>query len=175
MSEYAPRLTDSGILNNPLWYSNNPFYQSGNGLPNCTCYAWGRFWEIANGDPDKRPTLSLGNGEDWFGYTADGYERGNTPALGAVLCLANGPYSGLGHVCVVEQINPDGSIITSNSAYNGAYFYLETRGPGDYGGVYDFQGFIYNPYAGDTPGPGPTPGKGFKWWMAKRILEKRKN
>ena len=43
---FTPRLNDNGILNNPKWYSDNPFYQSGYGMPNCTCYAWGRFWEV---------------------------------------------------------------------------------------------------------------------------------
>lgn len=37
---FTPRLTDTGILNNPKWYAQNPFYQSNFGLPNCTCYAW---------------------------------------------------------------------------------------------------------------------------------------
>lgn len=37
---YVPRLTDTGIRNNFHWYSDNPFYQSGYGMPNCTCYAW---------------------------------------------------------------------------------------------------------------------------------------
>lgn len=47
---FTPRLNDNGILNNFHWYSENPFYQAGYGMPNCTCYAWGRFWEI--GDPN---------------------------------------------------------------------------------------------------------------------------
>ena len=41
---YEPRLTKSGMLNSIYWYSDtNPFYPTGYGLPNCTCYAWGRF------------------------------------------------------------------------------------------------------------------------------------
>lgn len=51
---FTPRLTDTGILNNFHWYSDNPFYQSGYGMPNCTCYAWGRFWEIGDVGRNRR-------------------------------------------------------------------------------------------------------------------------
>lgn len=33
---YVPRLTDQGVRGNPYWYSRNPFYLAGYGLPNCT-------------------------------------------------------------------------------------------------------------------------------------------
>ena len=163
MSDYSPRLTDSGISGNRLWYSDNPFYNIGYGLPNCTCYAWGRFWEIANGDSDKRPRLSLGNAEDWYNYN-DGYDRGSTPALGSVVCFRDGPYSGNGHVAIVEEIDSeDGSIVTSNSAWDSTYFYTQRLYPPYYlpASGYVFQGFIYNPYAGDTPVP-PQPTGGIK-------------
>lgn len=172
LPEYNPRLTVSGIRGNPYWYSRNPFYQAGYGLPNCTCYAWGRFWEI--GDPNRvyenRPNLSTGDAEMWYGHTSDGYERGSEPALGAVLCFADGPYSGAGHVCVVEEINEDGSIVCSNSAWDGSYFYLTTLYPPHYlpASGYVFQGFIYNPFSGG----GPSEWK-HKIWMYKRSLWKR--
>ena len=152
---FTPRLSDSGMLNNSLWYSNNPFYNAGYGLPNCTCYAWGRFWEITGGNTP--PSLSTSNAEDWYNYS-DGYQRGNTPKLGAIICFADGPFSGDGHVAVVEQINGDGSIVTSNSAYGGQYFYTQTLQPPNYlpTSGYVFQGFIYNPNSqGDVP-PEPT-------------------
>lgn len=160
---FTPRLNDNGMYNNPLWYSNNPFYNSGYGLPNCTCYAWGRFWEISGGNA---PRLSLSDAENWYAYN-DGYERGNIPKLGAVICFADGPYSGAGHVAVVEQINGDGSIVTSNSAYGGQYFYTQTLQPPNYlpESGYAFQGFIYNPSGGgDTP-PEPT-----NWISGNRFL-----
>ena len=164
---YIPRLDSTGIMNNPKWYSRNPFWQSSVGLPNCTCYAWRRFWEIS--DPNNayinRPNLSLGNGKDWWGYTQDGYERGQIPALGATICFA--PSSGStrnGHVGVVEEIRANGVIVTSNSDYpttlnpQGRYFYTETLTPDANGkyhhDVYTSQGFIYNPWA-EQPEP-PT-------------------
>lgn len=62
---YTPRLDDQGIMGNFHWYSDNPFYQSGYGMPNCTCYAWGRFWEIGdvNNIGENKPTqLPLSDG-----------------------------------------------------------------------------------------------------------------
>ena len=174
---YEPRLTSDGMLGNPYWYSLNPFYLAGYGLPNCTCYAFGRFWEISDTDHDysNYPSLSTGNAEDWWNYN-DGYERGQEPQLGAVICFADGPYSGDGHVAIVEQINEDGSIVTSNSAYGGEYFYTQTLQPPYYlpASGYVFQGFIYNPYAGTTPTP-PTPpySIGQKPWLWKRELYNR--
>lgn len=170
--EYIPRLTSDGMRGNPYWYSRNPFYQAGVGLPNCTCYAWGRFWENAdiNGDFSNRPNLSTGNAQDWFNYN-DGYERGNVPALGAVACYSGGDFSGLGHVCVIEEIHED-YCVTSNSAWNGEYFYIVNIAlNGEYPyGHYHFQGFIYNPYSG---GGGWLFRK--KPWLWKRELYNRED
>ena len=166
--EFFPRLTDVGINGNRLWYADNPFYQAGYGLPNCTCYAWGRCWEIGGGTSEHRPTLSTGNAEDWFNYN-DGYERGYAPALGSVLCLADGPFSGDGHVAVVEEIHPDMSITVSESAYGGYYFQTERLYAPSYLPVsgYRFMGFIYYPYGGGQP-----VGGGKKIWYFKKILWK---
>lgn len=107
----------------------------------CVGYAWGRFMEILG----STPKLSLGNANMWYGNTQDGYERGQTPKLGAVICWDK--IGGAGHVAIVEQINNDGSIVTSNSAYGGWRFYTETLYPPKYsiGSAYVLQGFIYNP------------------------------
>ena len=161
---FTPRLNSNGMSGNPYYYSRNPFYNAGYGLPNCTCYAWGRFWEISdiNHDYSNQPTLSLSDAENWYGYTADGYSRGSTPQLGAVACWADGPFSGDGHVAIVEEIDPDTGVITcSNSAYGGSYFYLTHLSPPNYlpAAGYVFQGFIYNPHTGGTT-----------WWKNKLKL-----
>lgn len=137
-----------------------------------TCYCWGRFWEIGGGLPENRPNLSTGNAEDWYNYP-DGYERSQTPALGATLCLADGPFSGDGHVATVEVINPDGSIVVSESAWGGYYFQTETLHPPYYLPVsgYRFMGFILNPHSGYPP----IPGGNFKYWKLKKILRNRRN
>ena len=113
--------------------------QTGSVLPNCTGYAWGRFLEENN---ITDCNLSRGNAENWFSYN-DGYNRGQTPKLGAIICFYS-TQSG-GHVAVVEQIKPNGDIVTSNSAYGGTRFYTQTLSPPNYnmGSAYTFQGFIY--------------------------------
>lgn len=97
------------------------------------------------------------NAELWYPYVADGYQRGQTPKLGAVICW-HSTRSG-GHVAIVEEIKPNGDILTSNSAYSGSYFYMKTLSPSNnyyMGSAYTFQGFIYNPTNFDPPTP-PTP------------------
>lgn len=100
--------------------------------------------------------LSRANAELWYPYTMDGYQRGQTPKLGAVICW-HSTRSG-GHVAIVEKINSDGSIITTNSAYNGSKFYTRQLKPPNYfmGNSYTFQGFIYNPTEFEDE-PTPTP------------------
>lgn len=119
----------------------------GSVLPNCVGYAWGRFYEIIG----EKPRLSKNNAEMWYGNTADGYKRSQTPALGAVICWSKGivgnEADGAGHVAIVEQILPNGDIVTSNSAYGGSRFYVHIyEKSARYSfGAYKFQGFILPP------------------------------
>lgn len=147
---YSPRLDESG-LSSSKWYNAplNPFAVAGFGLPNCTCYAWGRRGEITGEAPDT----SLGDAYTWWDYNKENniYPYGSTPKLGAIICWDYGTGSG-GHVAIVEQINDDGSIVTSNSAYSGTYFYTQNLSPDNNyewtlssGTVAQFQGFIYLP------------------------------
>ena len=162
MAVFVSRLSEDGLSTSSYYNSDNPFYKSGYGLPNCTCYAWGRFWEC-QGTSGSRPALSLGNAEDWWGHTSDGYQRGQTPRLGAVICWSKGQAGdnsdGAGHVGIVEAVNDDGTIVTSESAYNGYYFRTKKRNPTANwdGGDYTFQGFIYNPVVFDGTGTVITP------------------
>lgn len=149
-SSFKPRLNDTGIEGSFYWYSQNPFYQSGYGLPNCTCYAWGRFWEISDkaGDGSNKPTLPTGDGGEWF-PAVKGYETGQTAKLGAVMCWSKS--GGAGHVAIVEQILENGDIVTSNSAWQSTFFYTKTiyKSEGYDFGSYNFQGFIYNPHVSE--------------------------
>ena len=121
------------------------------------------------------------NAELWYPYTADGYQRGRTPKLGAVICW-HSTRSG-GHVAIVEEIKPNGDIITSNSAWSGSYFYMKTLSPRNnyyMGSSYTFQGFIYNPTSFEpTPPEPPTPGqektKRFPWVLYARKLRNNRN
>lgn len=141
---FERRITEPSKLQS-CYYASNPFYQSGYGLPNCTAYAFGRFWEIIG----VKPKLSLSNAENWFDYN-DGYERGQKAKLGAIICFRKGKahnsQDGAGHVAVVEDIYPDGSILISESHWKGNIFNTKRLGSDYfYNNSLTFQGFIYNP------------------------------
>lgn len=182
MATFVKRTT-APDTSNSYYYSANPFYASGYGMPNCTAYAWGRFYELSG----ARPSLSTSNAEEWYGYN-DGYSRGQTPKLGAIICwrkgVAGDASDGAGHVGVVEQINADGSIITSNSAWESTLFYMQTIPSGYALEGYTFQGFIYNPVnfgGGTVTVPNPISANRFLtleemqknaiyiyWWLSSR-------
>lgn len=160
---YSPRLSAPSTSDLNWIHVNNGGYNycikiSGNScLPNCVGYAWGRWREFLG----SYHNLSRSNAEMWYLNTGDGYSRGQTPKLGAVMCWAKGvagnAADGAGHVAIVEKINSDGSITCSNSAYGGTRFYtLTLKAPYNVGTGYSFQGFIYPPINFDS-GNQPTP------------------
>lgn len=147
--------------------------QTGSVIPNCTGYAWGRFLE-ENGIKDCK--LSRGNAEIWYSNLLDGYERGRTAKLGAVICWSS--TSSGGHVAIVEKIESNGDILTSNSAYGGSRFYMKTLSPPDYdmGSAYSFQGFIYPLYDfidPDDPILKKKEKNRFPWVLYARKIRKR--
>lgn len=145
MAKYTPRLT-CPERSNKYYNSNlNPFVSAGYGMfqngGNCTCYAWGRMAELIGG----KCKLYTGNAETWYKHKEDGYKRGQTPKLGAVICW-EGVGKKAGHVAVVEDIKSDGTIVTSNSGWRSSLFYLKTlKPPYNIGTGYKLQGFIYCP------------------------------
>lgn len=119
---------------------------SGSCLPNCVGYVHGRWCELVG----KNHKLATTNAETLWGNTKDGYARGSTPKLGAVLCQRRGVVGnsadGAGHVSIVEKINEDGSILVSQSHYNGNRFDTRVYKKGSYNwNLLVFQGFIYPP------------------------------
>ena len=146
-----PSTTDKNWIHTSKGGKNSCILITGNSvLPNCVGYAWGRFMEILG----STPKLSRANAEDWYGYTSDGYKRGQTPKLGAVICWRKGKTGtesdGAGHVAIVEKINSDGSIVISQSGYNSGRFWTSTVNKDYTLSGYTFQGFIYNPGVSDT-------------------------
>lgn len=121
---FIPRLTDQGMLNNPMYYSDNFYYQIGYGLPNCTAFCYGRIYEILNQKPTWCPRNDAGTWwNDWP------HAKGQQPQLGSVVCYYD-PYGYYaGHVAVVEEILPNGNLITSNSSWQGTYFWTEEVTP----------------------------------------------
>lgn len=155
---------------NLLWVRSdyggyNRILQTGNGssggwtLPNCTGYAYGRFMECQGITSCNLKHSPGANAKNWYGYN-DGYGRGNTPYLGAVVCWSGGGY---GHVAIVEQIFSNTDIIWSESNWsgnlNGAHpgrYWRRIRGnPANY--VSGFQGYIYPAVQWDGEDPTPAP------------------
>lgn len=140
-NKYYIKTTYDGL--NPCLLINS---KTGSVLPNCVGYAYGRFMEETGA---IKCYLSRGNAENWYGYN-DGYQRGQEPKLGAVICWRKGQTGnesdGAGHVGVVEAIDGD-TVTISMSAYGGKRWYIKkfTKGYYNYAGL-TFQGFIYNPY-----------------------------
>lgn len=163
IQEFVPRTTRPA--NDNKYYIKTTFggwnkcikiQSDGRVLPNCTGYAYGRFMECQLNVHSCN--LSRANAELWYSHTIDGYQRGQTPKLGAVICW-HSTRSG-GHVAIVEEIKDNGDIVTSNSAYSGSYFYMKTlKKSNNYymGKAYTFQGFIYNPTNFDPVPPTPVP------------------
>ena len=115
-------------------------------LPNCCGEVHGRWLESqGQTDYDEYDNLCLGNAHSYWGKD-DGYERGQTPKLGSVMCYSKD--GGAGHVAFVEEIYSNGDVLSSNSGYNGTRFFtkkLTKSSNYNFGSKYHFQGFIYPP------------------------------
>lgn len=133
-------------------------------LRNCVGYANGRYAEIQG--LNKIQYQLVCNAEQFIIKAQSyGLTIGMTPKLGSIIVWAQGTTSsgsdGAGHVAIVEQINADGSIVTSESGYNSKKaFWTQNRnnldGRWGQGSRYNFLGFIYNPAVPDTT-PAPDP------------------
>ena len=149
---YKPRLTAPAYSNKYYYSDANIFYKYGYGMPNCTCYAWGRAYELLK----TAPKLCIYGADRWYDYnlTYGYYPCGQEPKVGAIACWC---YTyGSGHVAVVEKVE-NGKITFSNSAYGGDEFYLTTAPVNDPSGgrsSWIFQGYIY---IGDFGSAAETP------------------
>lgn len=133
----------------------NPIVPGCNVLANCVGFAAGRFNEIIGAGKWQYLTYPP-NAENFIASAkAQGLKTGTEPKLGAILVFAKGKVGdasdGAGHVAVVEQINADGSIVTSESGYgctNPFWTTARVKGSdGNWGGgsAYKFIGFVYQP------------------------------
>jgi len=96
-------------------YGSTPVY-AGNTYVwgNCTWWVYNRRAELGRPIPSN-----LGNAK-WWNITAAaaGMSVSKTPVPGSIIYHINDPWSYLGHVGIVETVNPDGSIVTSDMNYN---------------------------------------------------------
>lgn len=133
--------TTAPTTSNSYYYSSNPFYNSGYGMPNCTCYAYGRAYELLS----TKPKLSTGNAGAWWWYNKNNgyYSYGSTPKLGAIACWDKYDQN-KGHVAVVEKINGS-TVLISESHYGGTFFNTRTinSDSSNYLTSMRFLGYIY--------------------------------
>lgn len=134
-----------------------PTRSGANVLSNCVGYANGRFAEIIGKGTIQYQLVC--NAENFIEKAKSyGLKVSSVPTLGGIMVWKKGSSlgskDGAGHVAIVERINSDGSIYTSESAYKGAAFYNSTRtnsnGRWGIGSAYSFRGCIINPAVGDV-------------------------
>ena len=147
MAKFVKRIAAPSKTDRHYYSNENIFFACGYGMPNCTAYAWGRLYELTN----VRYTNLCGNAEEWWAAAPKaGLKTGQTPKLGAIICWRSGSATnradGAGHVAVVEEIMPNGDIVTSNSAWKGTEFDTKTitKASGyQYSSSVPLLGFIY--------------------------------
>lgn len=146
----------------------NPRYQYADALANCVGYASGRFNEIINIARETSgctyTTLNCNAVNFKERAEAAGLQTGSTPRRGAIMCW--GKEGDAGHVAIVERVNSNNSVYTSESGWgSSSIFWNSTRtnnnGRWGCGAGYYFRCFIYLPSdvqkAIDAEEPKPTP------------------
>ena len=117
----APSYSDSNWINT-AWHGNNPCIVAGsNGsvIPNCTGYTIGRMLELY-GDSALQLPWRYNAGEYYLNLNENGvWKKSSKPTTFCIGCYRS-TVGSWGHVLVVEQINSDGSIVTSESAWQGS-------------------------------------------------------
>lgn len=154
----------------------SPRYQYADALANCVGYASGRFNEIINIARETGgctyTTLNCNAVNFKERAEAAGLQTGSTPRRGAIMCW--GKEGDAGHVAIVEKVNSNNSVYTSESGWgSSSIFWNSTRtnnnGRWGCGAGYYFRCFIYLPddvqkaIDGGSPEltPAPTPSDKF--------------
>lgn len=142
-------------------------------IPNCVGFAVGQFNKIAN--CPNFPYLANSNAENQLDIArGQGLKISETPTLGGAMVWAHGavwnPGDGAGHIAICIGVNPDGSVVSADSAYMSTPFYTKERSGANYGqnAKYKYLGCVVNP--GALPGAIPATtlkrgsrGAGVKW------------
>lgn len=151
-NKYYTRRADGGY--NPC-IIGNPTDTDCNVLANCVGYAVGRFNEI--GQYGSCKWLAGVNAENMIEIAKNqGLSISPVPTLGGCMVWQKGKTlsgnDGAGHVAIVEAINADGSITTSESGYGYKAFYTTKRHGANWetNAAYTFRGCIVNPAVHST-------------------------
>lgn len=168
------------------YYATNLYTTSGYGMPNCTAYALGRVNQLCdlNNLPYNNFSGMYGNGGRWGepGYIGQDWPRGTIPKLGAIAVFKQEGRNG--HVAVVEEIQSNTIITTSNSGWAGSsevgnedaptWWWLQRNLDVNNYGTYIFQYFLYPPYIDDIPTPSTTQKNKFNWVLFNRAKQRNK-
>ena len=145
-------------------------------LPNCVGYAVGRFNEIIGSGACIY--LASVNAERMISIAEmQGLKISKTPVLGGCMVWAKGSAAtgsdGAGHVAIVEAVNPNGTITTSDSAWKSTAFYMPTRSGRNWSqnGSYTFLGCIVNPGAIPDKRPNITVKRGLSGEAVKWVQQ----
>lgn len=158
-----------------------PMDPNANVLANCVGYASGRFNEIINIARDTGGCTYTTLNCNAVGFKeraeAAGLQTGSIPRRGAIGCCGGG--SGAGHVFIVERVDSNSRIYTSESGYGSTAFWNQTRdnsnGRWGMSSSYYFRCFIYLPddvqklIDGGQPTP-PTPGPSGKYNIGDKVV-----
>jgi len=158
-----------------------PMDAKANALANCVGYTSGRFNEIINIARDTSGCTYKTLNCNAVGFKeraeAAGLQTGSTPRRGAIMCW--GKNGGAGHVAIVERVDSNNQVYTSESGYGSTAFWNQTRtnsnGRWGLGSSYYFRCFIYlpsdvqNTIDGSTPAPTPTPGAVGKFNIGDKV------
>lgn len=159
-----------------------PMDPNANVLANCVGYASGRFNEIINIARDTGGCTYKTLNCNAVGFKeraeAAGLQTGSTPRRGAIGCCGGG--SGAGHVFIVERVDSNSRIYTSESGYGSTAFWNQIRdnsnGRWGMSSSYYFRCFIYLPddvqklIDGGQPTPQPTPGPSGRYNIGDKVV-----
>lgn len=161
----------------------SPRYQYADALANCVGYASGRFNEIINIARETGgctyTTLNCNAVNFKERAEAAGLQTGSTPRRGAIMCW--GKEGDAGHVAIVEKVNSNNSVYTSESGWgSSSIFWNSTRtnnnGRWGCGAGYYFRCFIYLPddvqkaIDGGSPEPTPAPTPSDKFNIGDKVV-----
>lgn len=158
-----------------------PMDPNANVLANCVGYASGRFNEIINIARDTSGCTYTTLNCNAVGFKeraeAAGLKTGSIPRRGAIGCCGGG--SGAGHVFIVERVDSNSRIYTSESGYGSTAFWNQIRdnsnGRWGMSSSYYFRCFIYLPddvqklIDGGQPTP-PIPGPSGKYNIGDKVV-----
>lgn len=151
-----PKSTDKNFINTSYGGYAHCIKRDSKGftLPNCVAMGHGMWLKTITDAlglakaKEIESKMCRNNAEIYWTYD-DGFQRGQTPKLNAIM-VWNGKGSLAGHIMVVTEIKDNGDVIATGSNYSGSKFYTKTYyKSNNYNfnpASYTFMGFVYCPY-----------------------------